>query len=208
MNFGIVEHLRSLTGSVIVLFTGGRHSSVLLDLCVERFVRVEAVYLEFLPLEFRRKQLAEVEARYGMKIRRVVWDRDLAAYLRMPRGRQMEEMELFNARAFDRVRRETGVWWICSGQRACDSELRKRRLGSEGMNAAAGIAWPLAVWSDADEAKYSERWKLIVAPDYQFSRQSLDWPTRRIIAIVQERFPGELEGLKLAHSPPMARGTQ
>ncbi len=145
----VIERAKPLTDSVIVSFSCGKDSAVLLDLCRQYFKRVEAFHMYLVPgLSFHEAYMAAMEDRYDVKIRRLPsWllsNMLRGASLRPHTAVTMSTAKLTLPDVWTYVRKETGVDWIADGSKAADSFTRRQMLiGWKGIYRKAGRArWP------------------------------------------------------------------
>lgn len=138
---------------VIVSFSGGKDSLVVMDLAVQHARSVHAFFLELLPLDVMDAQLAESEQRWGVPIRRLPhWlrfeNQKTGAYCF--HATDAPELRLNDLYAV--VRKQTGAKLIVTGAKASDS-LWRRRTGVAKF-AGDDLKAPLWHWSKKDVLQY------------------------------------------------------
>jgi len=148
---------------VIVSFSGGKDSLVVMDLAVRHAASVHAFFLELLPLTVMDAQLAIAEQRWGIPIRRLPhWLRyeywKFGAYCF--HHSEMAELRLNDL--YGVIRKESGAKLIVTGAKASDS-LWRRRTGVAKF-AGDDLKAPLWHWSKKDVLQYL-RAKKIPQPD-------------------------------------------
>jgi sulfate adenylyltransferase subunit 2 len=148
--------------AVVVLFSGGKDSLAVLDLCARVFPRVEAAFMYLVPgLRFLEDHIDHACVRLGVKLHKVPhWDTARLmrhAVLRWHNAAP-EALPTRNLRLPDverALRAKTGIQWIASGWRACDG--MQRRLILRQWTPVAQRWWrlfPVANWRDRDVLAY------------------------------------------------------
>lgn len=150
-----------LNPAAVVLFSGGKDSLAVLDLCVRTFTRVEAAFMYLVPgIRFIEEPMERVCARLGVKLHKVPhWDtaRMLKhAVLRWHNpGADTPTRNLHLPDVEAALRQRTGIQWIASGWKGCDG--MQRRLVLRQWGAVATKWWrlfPIAAWRDRDVLAY------------------------------------------------------
>ena len=169
--FEPVKLASRFSDEVIVSFSGGKDSVVVLDLCVRYFKRVHVFFMYQVPgLSFQEATLRWYEDRYGLKIHRVPHP-ELAEWLRLGLFRH-EDWSVpaigFND-LYHYVRVVTGGWWIAAGERIADSIWRRammKRAGS--VDRLRGRFYPLMYWRKEDVLRYIAQRRLKVSPEGKY----------------------------------------
>ena len=127
----LLTAVRERTDEIIVKFSGGKDSLVILDLCVPLFRRVVPVYLYAFPgLAVNDRMLAITKTRYGLETLRYP-AKSLSERLRagLLRDSPVEGVpRMTNQKLEALIRHDTGVDWFASGERINDSMARRARL--------------------------------------------------------------------------------
>lgn len=156
---------------VVVSFSGGKDSVVVLDLCMRYFKRVHAFFMYQVPgLSFQEATLKWYEDRYGIEILRLPHP-ELAEWLRLGLFRH-EDWSVpaigFND-LYHYARVQTGGWWIAAGERIADSIWRRammKRAGS--VDVKRGRFYPLMYWRKEDVLRYIAQRRLKVSPESKY----------------------------------------
>ena len=147
---------------VLVSYSGGKDSLVVLDLAIERYgaSKVEAFFMYFIPgLDYTRIQCATVEDRYGIRVHKVQhW---LTSELLRDGVFCDERPDAPNVRIKD-IERAVRVWsgkrWIGYGYRADESLERRAMLSREfqgkGVDPVRAAFAPIAYWSTREVRHY------------------------------------------------------
>ena len=153
---------------VIVAFSGGKDSLVVLDLAVKHFARVEPFFMYFLPdLDYTNVVIDYAERRFGLKIRQYPhWQ--LSGYLRhgafcdaAPRVREQGMQDVIK-----HARVETGLHWCGLGYRMQESMLQRRWLSRKAWNDSPfnvdGRWAPLREWKKRELLAYLRRERIVI----------------------------------------------
>lgn len=155
--------------SVIIAYSGGKDSLVLLDMAVRRYKRVVPFFMYFLKgLDYNRAVCRFAEQRYNLSV------------LQYPAPAASEFMRkgLFCASRPDapkfstddvyaRVREDTGIQWIGFGYRAQESLERNAMLKRDwpyGLNLTRSYFAPLAWWGPPQLRAYLQSHRLPLPP--------------------------------------------
>lgn len=161
---------RKRYSSVIVSFSGGKDSIVVMDLCRRTFPKVEAFFMEFVPgLSMSDEIVRMAKDRWGITCRRYlhwVTVNCLAAgtYCDNHWRREIRKMTL--ADVYTQVRRDTGMSLIATGAKRADGIWRRRVMASTKDTGA--VVNPLAGWQKAHVLAYLKLNKIPV-PDSEGS---------------------------------------
>lgn len=147
----------TVTDSVIVSFSGGKESVVVLDMCVRHFAHVYAFHMYAFPnLSFADEQLRWYEERYGIDIIDLPHP-DLASNMHYGAFRPWDDdVPLFGFNdVYAYVRWLTGAWWVAAGERCSDSLVRLAMIRHSGtVDPKRGRFYPLANWNKRDVMSY------------------------------------------------------
>lgn len=151
--FDSVKTMSTITDSVLVSFSGGKDSAVLLDICFRYFKNVQPFFMYIVrDLDFQERTLRYYEDRYDTEILRVphFMLSDFLRYgsFRMPDYEvpMVKIVELYNY-----LREKTGIYWICAGERIADSLIRRAMIKqSSSIDVKRGRFYPLAYWNKAN----------------------------------------------------------
>lgn len=179
---------------VLVGFSGGKDSAVLLDLCTRHFEHVEAFFMYLVPgLGFQEATLRHYESRYGVRIHRVPHFM-LSEFLRYGTYR-VEDFEtpiVETREVYDYAREISGCHWIAGGERIADSTIRRAMLKRSGsIDEKRGRFFPLSEWSKADVMAYIKQRRLFLGPEHSklgFSFRGLDG---KDMSIIKAQFPDD-----------------
>lgn len=194
--------------SVIVGVSGGLDSIATLSLCRSTFSRVEAYFMYVVPgLSFQERYLQYLERRFGVELLRIPhWA--VARSLRgatfrhaTPSSVSVPALKMSDVDAY--IRRQFGIDWIATGEKANDSLERAaqiKRCG--GIHEGRKRIFPLATWSHADVANHLARERIVAPPDYRLRpaethRGNFDYLLSfDEIVPIKEHFPEDFEKIK------------
>lgn len=176
---------------VIVSFSGGKDSIVVLELAKQYGKRVEAFQMELLPgLEVLAAPVREAEARYpGLKVRRFPhW---LRGYFGREGvycfGKQAPVLNINDVYAL--MRHETGIDLVVTGAKKGDS-LRLRGSGVHKYKNPALLAAPIWEWRQLDVLAYMASRKLPRPPNDGRASGGVDM-TAESVLFLHDRYPAD-----------------
>lgn len=168
-----------ISSRVIVFYSGGKDSAVVLDLCCKYFKTVDVVFMYYIPgLSFQDRIIRWAEAKYGMNIIRLPHF-ELSNFLRYGTFRPSDlSVSIVSIKdVYNYSRDLTQTWWIAAGERISDSIIRRAMIKQSGsIDTKRGRFYPISEWSKADIVDYIKQNRLMVSPESQtlgFSFRSL-----------------------------------
>lgn len=178
--FDGVKVASNITDRVLVFYSGGKDSAVVLDMACRYFRRVQPVFMYLVPgLSFQEAQIRWAETKYGVEVMRVPHFM-LSEWLRYGTFRRpdMSVPMLSVKDIYTYCRAATGTWWIAAGERISDSIVRRAMIKSGGgsVDDRRGRFYPVAEWSKPEIMSYIAQRKLKVSPESRvlgFSMRSL-----------------------------------
>lgn len=194
-----------ITDSVIVAFSGGKESVVVLDLCYRYFKKVRAFFMYICPdLSFQERTLEWYERKYQTEI------------IRLP---HMDASEFFHYGSFripdlsfpivsindiyHYVRLQTDIWWIAAGERINDSIVRRAMMKKSGsIDEKRGRLYPISAWKKQEVIDYIKFHNLYLGQDSKLMGFSFKTLEGRELSMVKKHFPDDYE--KILHLYPMA----
>lgn len=200
-----IKTMARCTDSVIVGFSGGKESVVVLDLCYRYFKNVQPFFMYIVPnLSFQERTLEWYEKKYQTEI------------IRVP---HMDVCEFFHYGSFripdfsfpivsindiyKWVRLETDIWWIAAGERINDSIVRRAMMKKSGsIDEQRGRFYPVSAWKKQEILDYIKFHKLYIGQDSRklgFSFKSL-WGKE--LLMLKQHFPDDYR--KVLHLYPFA----
>lgn len=200
-----IKTMAEITDEVIVAFSGGKESIVVMDMCFRYFKKVRAFFMYICPdLSFQEKTLEWYEKKYQTEI------------MRIP---HMDVSEFFHWGSFripdptfpvvsindiyKYVRLETDIWWIAAGERIDDSIIRRAMIKKSGsIDVQRGRFYPVSMWKKKEIIQYIKFHNLYLGADSKklgFSFKSL-WGKE--LLMLKEHFPDDYQ--KILHLYPFA----
>lgn len=185
-----------VTDEVIVAFSGGKESVVVLDLCYRFFKKVHPFFMYICPnLSFQERTLEWYEKKYQTEI------------IRIP---HMDVSEFFHYGSFrisdssfpivsindiyQYIRLQTDTWWIAAGERIDDSIVRRAMMKKSGsIDVQRGRIYPVLAWKKREIIDYIKFHNLYLGQDSKklgFSFKSL-WGKE--LAMLKHYFPQDYE---------------
>ena len=189
-----IKTMSKITVDVIVAFSGGKESVVVLDMCFRYFKNVKPFFMYICPnLSFQEKTLEWYEKKYQTEI------------IRIP---HMDVSEFFHYGSFripdysfpivsindiyQYVRLESDMWWIAAGERINDSIVRRAMMKKSGsIDVQRGRLYPVSGWKKQEVKDYIKFHNLYLGADSRklgFSFKSL-WGKE--LAMLKNHFPDD-----------------
>lgn len=197
--------MSKITDEVIVAFSGGKESIVVIDLAFRYFKKVRPFFMYICPnLSFQERTLEWYEKKYQTEI------------IRIP---HMDASEFFHYGSFrcpdlsfpivsindiyKYVRLKTDIWWIAAGERIDDSIVRRAMMKKSGsIDVQRGRFYPVSMWKKREIIDYIKFHNLYLGQDSKklgFSFKSL-WGKE--LLMLKENFPDDYA--KILHLYPFA----
>ena len=192
--FDPIKAQSKVTDSVLVGFSGGKESVVVLDLCMRYFKNVQPFFMYICPnLSFQERTLAWYEKKYQTSI------------IRIP---HMDVSEFFHYGSFrppdytfpivsindiyHYLRLQTDIWWIAAGERINDSIVRRAMMKKSGsIDVQRGRLYPISMWNKREVMDYIKFHNLYLGADSRklgFSYCSL-WGKE--LSMLKQHFPDD-----------------
>lgn len=189
--------MSKITDSVIVGFSGGKESVVLLDLCCKHFKHVYPYFLYIHPnLEFQNRTLRWYEKKYGLEVLRLP-HMDVSEFFHYGSFREgyyeYPLIDINDIYAYLRVKYNT--WWIACGERMDDSLWRRGMIhNSSSIDKNRGRFYPLAMWKTREVLDYIKYHKLYYSRDQKTEKKgSLSGLQGDQLYIVKKYYPDDYE---------------
>ncbi len=166
--FDAIKLHASITDEVIVSYSGGKDSAVVLDLACKYFKTVHAFFMYQVPeLSFQEEILKWAENRYGLEIYRVPHF-ELGQTMRYGAfcRTDLSVPEIKMKDIYSHVRDVFACHWIAGGERKADSLSRRHLISLRGSaDRARGRMMPIAYWKKEHVNAYIQSNKLRVSPE-------------------------------------------
>lgn len=145
--------------SVLVSYSGGKDSKVVLDLCSKFFKRVVAFFMHYVPgLEVVEREMQWARDRYGIEVLQYPhWTlfRDLKQGTYCRNHYSLDDLpDLKLSDIYDLVRRDTGIELITMGAKATDGFWRRRNLKNTNQGSYESVIRPIEKWNRFDVLAY------------------------------------------------------
>ena len=202
-----IRTMSKMTDAVIVAFSGGKESIVVLDMCMKHFKRVVPFFMYYIPgLSFQEKQIRWYENRYGIEIVRLPHF-ELSNLLRYGTLRSPDyDVPIISINdIYEWMRDKTGIRWIAAGERSGDSVIRGAMIKHSGsIDDKRWRFYPVAWWNQQEILDYIKVKKLYRGIDSRTLGTSFEGVNTRSFVFLKEHFPSDYErALKLF---PLAEG--
>ena len=192
--FDPIKTQSKITDSVLVGFSGGKESVVVLDLCFRYFKKVVPYFMYICPnLSFQERTIAWYEKKYQTEIIRIP-HMDVSEFFHYGSFRPPDEsFPLVSINdIYKYLRIKTDTWWIAAGERINDSIVRRAMMKKSGsIDEKRGRIYPVAMWNKHEVLDYIKFHNLYLGADSRklgFSFKSL-WGKE--LAMLKEHFPDD-----------------
>lgn len=179
--------------SAIILFSTGKDSVVLLDLCVKFIKRIEAVFLYIVPdLEYKNRLLEKYEKKYKIKIHQAPLCDVGNIFREYSRGKikKIKQIDVENY-----LRQKFDISFCAYGYKMVDSVFRGGILNApqvkNGIDYKNRRLFPLARWSDKEVMEYIKRERLFLSPEYHYGFRDINELNPDSLAFLGQKFPGD-----------------
>lgn len=194
--YAIARQLAEETESVIVMFSTGKDSCALYDVCAKFFPVIYPVIMVHIPgLSWNERLIEAYERRYGAKVTQV---RHPDAVNHDYQGRFKHAVEPIKVRKYtekmlhDELRERFCCQWIAQGMKKSDSLQRRGWLSQcNGIERKFGRVFPLAEWTDPQVWNYCSRERLPVSEWYRRGYRDVGFPTGEVIDVIRREYPDD-----------------
>ena len=191
-----VKTMAKVTDEVIVAFSGGKESIVVMDLAFRYFKKVHPFFMYICPgLSFQERTIEWYEKKYQTSI------------IRIP---HMDVSEFYHYGSFripdpsfpivsindiyKYVRLQTETWWIAAGERIDDSIVRRAMIKkSSSIDEQRGRLYPVSAWKKREIMEYIKFHNLYLGQDSRkigFSFRSLHGME---LMLLKQNFPDDYQ---------------
>lgn len=191
-----IKTMSKITDQVLVGFSGGKESVVVLDLCFKYFKDVQPYFQYCIPnLSFNQRIIDWYERKYGVDIIQVPVE-DMGGMFRYGQFTRPDEFfpVVSETDVINYLRNETGIYWCCTGERIDDSLERRARIVKNGtIDDVGGRMFPVAYWKRSECYDYIKYKKLYLGKEQRILRHSLRVFSPKDLLYIKEHFPGDYE---------------
>ena len=191
-----IRTMAKLTDEVIIAFSGGKESIVVLDMCTKHFKRVVPFFMYYIPgLSFQERLLKWYEDKYGIEIVRLPHF-ELSNLMRYGtlRNEDLSVPIISINDIYAWMRNKTGINWIAAGERSGDSVIRGAMIKHSGsIDWNRGRFYPVAWWKQQEILDYIKIKKLYRGADSRTFGTSFEGVNTRSFVDLKEHFPSDYE---------------
>jgi len=169
----ILQYVRLRTDSIILFYSGGKDSIVLLDILAKKFEKVHCVFMFFVENLRHQAPLIDFAKRYPNVIMHQYPHWELSEFFQNGIGtfhNIRQNLKTINQRDIeDNIKNITNIKWAAFGLKEKDSIKRLMMLRSfkfDAINEKSGQVHPLSKWSNKECYAYINQNKLIKPINY------------------------------------------
>lgn len=164
--FDPIKTMSKISNAVLVAFSGGKESIVVLDLCMRHFKTVKVFFEYMVPdLHYEEDILTWYEKKYGIEIIRTPGSCVAEAYHYGEfRPTDLSFPIVSQTDVFNYLRVQTDCYFIASGERIDDSLQRRAMIKKTGtIDINARRFYPVALWKKSEILDYIKFHKLYLS---------------------------------------------
>jgi 3'-phosphoadenosine 5'-phosphosulfate sulfotransferase (PAPS reductase)/FAD synthetase len=205
-----LKYLREQSPEVILFYSGGKDSVVLLDLISPYFDKIHCIFMDFVPDMDHLKPFKKWVERYKNAELTVFPHWMTSYYMKhnyysFPRPGKKQIRVFKQVDVEEKAKKLTGCEWIVFGHKMADSMVRRLMLKGYKFNAinqSGKKIYPLSMWSKKQVVSYIEMKSLIKPVEYgRKNSNGLDL-TLDVFLWLQKYHPGDLQ--KILNVFPLA----
>lgn len=192
-----LEAVAALNNGVLVSYSGGKDSLVVLDLCAKVFKRVVCFFMSFGQFACQDHMLNFARARYGVPI--LIYPHPgMVACLRdgvyCPNYYTLDDLPNYDTPMLHRVLRlKTGIEHIADGMRKFDEHSRRQHLGKT-KGQGARLIHPIEHWNKHDVLAYLKLHNIPVPDTHAGATTGIDLTTRSLLWL-HDKHPRDFQSL-------------
>lgn len=197
-----LQYLRNQTDSVILFYSGGKDSVVLLDLLSKmNFKRIVCCFMYLIKdLEHQQPYLKWIQTYKNTELVQyphwvLSWYKADAYYMfHTEANKSAKKIQLQDI--YRKVKKDTGIQWIVNGAKRADSFNRMIWLGNLKFNAISkgNVVYPLSYWRKKDVKSYINGHNLIRSIDYGNNTRASGFDIDlKTLLFMREKYPEDLQ---------------
>ena len=207
LTLSTIEYIKQETDSVILFYSGGKDSIVLLDILTKHF-KVNLVFMYFVPeLEHIEKYVTWAEKKYNVKVKKYPhWM--LSQYFNDNYFTFHYNNEVPNIKLGDienKAKIDFNCEWIINGAKKSDSLNRRLMLKTyfmQSINLSSKKAFPLSDWKKGDCLSYIKQKKLPMPISYGTGKSNGADLNLEFLTFCKEKYPNDYR--KIINQFPLA----
>ena len=202
-----LEYVKQQTNRIILFYSGGKDSLVLLDLLSPRFEKVYCVFMYFVEGLEHQKPILSYPKKYKNTevIQLPHWMTSHYYRHNYFRFHRIEENSpiIKLADIEETARLKTGCSWIVNGAKQSDGLNRNLMLGTlkfNSINDKSKRTYPLAIWKKADVVAYMRQHRLSKPVEYTMNKSNGIDLTLDVLLFLRDNFLEDYQKI-LNHFP-------
>ena len=203
-SISVLQELRKESNSIIISYSGGKDSLVVLDLCSKVFENVYCFFMYTIKdISFQKTMLDFAVKRYGVEIKQYPHPQ-ISRYLKnniycFPSGRANSEQRILKlSDIYDIAREDFGAHYIAVGWKKNDSVDRRiviNQLPDNATDKKGKRLYPLANWSDKQIYAYMKLNKLPIPETLGIKSFDIEL-TYKVLSPLKIRYPDDYARVK------------
>lgn len=195
-----LNYIKKKTNKIIVFYSGGKDSIVLLDLCAKHFDEVHAVFMYFVKDLDHQKPLLNFATNYKNVTLHQYPHWMLSHFYKRGNFRfhstQTDSIKVIKQKHIeDYARLQTGCNWLVTGEKRADNVKRYMFLGMQKFDSICDNmkhAYPLSHWKKQDVLAYINQKRLIKPVSYNPKANSEGVSVDiDVLLFLREKFPSD-----------------
>ena len=207
LTLSTIEYIKQETDSVILFYSGGKDSIVLLDILTKHF-KVNLVFMYLVPeLEHIEKYVTWAEKKYNVKAKKyphwMLSQYFNDNYFTFHHNNDVPNIKLSDIE--DKAKIDFNCEWIINGAKKSDSLNRRLMLKTyfmQSINLTSKKAYPLSDWKKGDCLTYIKQKKLPMPISYSKGKSSGADLEVNFLKFCKEKYPKDYQ--KIINQFPFA----
>ena len=188
-----LENIANLDNKILVSYSGGKDSLIVLDLCSKIFKQVICFFMYLVPgISICEQQIKYAEDRYGCEV--VQYPHWLLSHLfkngvYCNNSFKHDDLPYLKPKdIYAMVREDTGMWQVATGMKKSDTLWRRRNLSSE----TPGVINPLIDWNKYEVLAYCKIHNIPLPDSAEGNVSGIDLSERSLLWL-HDKYPEDFK---------------